>query len=790
MTRLPRSRSGLFRVLHLALASGVVVGGGALTGCSTVDTPPIATPPAPSTISLFGVSSVQQVDLLLMIDSSRSMADKQQILAFAIPDLVGELLNPPCVDAIGTPTATKPSDPLASCPPGAHRTIVPITDIHVGIVTSSLGGHGSDSCSVAGDTQSCPGGPNPSNNDAGHLVARKDACGGAAVPTYGSKGFLAWDPAQQLSPPGDAHLGSLTVAPTGTTTTATPGLLPSLKDLVVGVGQLGCGYTSQLESWYRFLVDPDPYESIVVDKGTHQAMPQGTDTLLLKQRADFLRRGSLLSIVMLTDGNDCSIKESGQFYYAAQQQSPGMPGAAFHLPRARKECATNPDDSCCKSCAQSAPNCPVDDACTASPTLTDAEDPVNLRCFDQKRRFGIDFLYPIARYTEALRSPMIADRQGDMVTNPLFMDLGNAGSVGAVRDPSLVFLTGIVGVPWQDLARDPADPTKGNLDSEELAAVLGSGSSAWDRILGDPQTHTLPTDPHMIESVTPRAGLPAPGSAPGADPVSGHEYTTGDDLQYACIFGLPAPRDCSSGNVNGCDCGPGTDNPVCDPTTPTTQLRAKAYPSLRELATLKALGTQGIVGSICPTQISDPSRADYGYRLAVNGILGRLASGAQGLCLARKLTPDAQGLVQCTVVEGRVASPSAGSVCTCDAARALREVPAAKQTILADVKASPLAKSEGLDCFCEVVAAGDPVDSSPEELLACRADASDPPSIVGGKDGGALANGWCYVDPTQNPTSNPEIVKGCPADEKQMIRFAGNTLASTNAVLFIDCAAQ
>jgi hypothetical protein len=783
MTRLPRSRSGLFRVLHLLLATGVV--GGALSGCGSVEAPPIVQTPDTSTVQPFEVRNVTQVDLLLMIDNSRSMADKQQILAFAVPDLVGALLNPECVDDTGGPAATQPSDPLASCPTGAHRRIVPITDIHVGIITSSLGGHGSDSCSVAGDTQSCPGGPNPSNNDAGHLVTRQTVCGNSAVPTYGSMGFLAWDPAQKLSPPGEAHLGSIAVDPAGNTTTMQPGLVPAIKDLVLGVGQLGCGYPSQLESWYRFLVDPDPSDGVVM--GSKGEKP-GIDTLLLKQRADFLRRGSLLSIVMLTDSNDCSIKESGTYYYAAQQQSPTMPGTAFHLPRARKECATNPDDSCCKSCGQPAPNCPVDDTCTANPTLSDAEDPVNLRCFDQKRRFGIDFLYPIERYTEALRSPMVANHQGDMVQNPLFMDLGMANSVGGVRDPSLVFLTGIVGVPWQDLARDPADLTKGNLTADEMTALDASGASAWDRILGDPQKHAPPKDLHMIESVTPRAGLPPPGSALGTDPINGHEYTTSDDLQYACVFNLPAPRDCSIAGVNGCDCSPGNDNPLCDPNTATKQLSAKAYPGLRELATLKALGSQGIVGSVCPKQIADPTRADHGYRLAMNGILDRLSTSIEGQCLTHSLTPDAQSRVQCTVIEGRVAGP--GSACTCDAGRARREVPAASQEIVTKLKGSPLAKGDGLNCFCEIVQAGDPVDSSPEELAACLTDASNPPIINGGKDSGALANGWCYVDPAKTPQSNPEIVKSCPVDEKKMIRFAGDTLASTNAILFIDCAAQ
>jgi hypothetical protein len=46
-------------------------------------------------------SAVDKIDLVLGIDNSRSMADKQQILALAIPDLVKGLVNPRCLDDKG-----------------------------------------------------------------------------------------------------------------------------------------------------------------------------------------------------------------------------------------------------------------------------------------------------------------------------------------------------------------------------------------------------------------------------------------------------------------------------------------------------------------------------------------------------------------------------------------------------------------------------------------------------------------------------------------------------------------
>ena len=68
-----------------------------------------------------------------------------------------------------------------------------------------------------------------------------------------------------------------------------------------------------------------------------------------------------------------------------------------------------------------------------------------------------------------------------------------------LRDGSLVFLAGIVGVPWQDIAVDPYDLSKGYRAAEELrmtAAALESAGQApppglssnqtlWNVILGD-----------------------------------------------------------------------------------------------------------------------------------------------------------------------------------------------------------------------------------------------------------------------------------------------------------------
>jgi hypothetical protein len=515
-----------------------------------------------------------------------------------------------------------PDAPTSACPAGLSREHEPLVDMHVGIVSTSLGGHGADSCPAMSYTE-CGLGVNYSNNDRGHLLSRPDPCTGGHVATYQDKGFLAWDPKQALTPPGEADMGELSAR---------------LKEMVVGVGQIGCGYESQLESWYRFLVDPEPSASIDLIKS--QATPSGIDDVLLQQRVDFLRPDSVLLILLLSDENDCSIKEYGQSFYAAQLKIGN--GTQFHLPRARSECAMNPNDPCCKSCGQSPGDCLPDPSCVDAnglvTTLTEVEDPASLRCFDQKRRFGIDFLYEIDRYVTALTKLNVPNRAGELVENPLFStDVAGV----SLRAPDKVFFGGIVGVPWQDIARDPSELAAGFRNADEMSQPVAEldGATTWDLILGDPASYKAPLDPHMRESIDPRSGAnPLTGDAieppsmagGGPDPISGHEYTSlgRDDLQYACIFSLPTPRDCTTPGLVSCDCKDGmNDNPLCDPadpanptTTRTSQARAKAYPGLRELSLIKALGPQGVVGSICPKQLADPSAPDYGYRPFVRSL--------------------------------------------------------------------------------------------------------------------------------------------------------------------------
>jgi hypothetical protein len=687
-------------------------------------------------------SRIDKIDLLLAIDDSSSMSDKQRILAVAVPDLVSGLVNPPCRDAEGAPIAT--DDPLAECPEGTRREFEPVLDIHIGIISSNLGARGSEwaqsGCVL---------------DDNAQLLSRLPDGGQQA--TFEDKGFLVWEPTSEAPEAGlygDAAL-----------------LNSDLAAMVEGVGQEGCGYEAQLESWYRFLVDPNPYESVAIDPDTNRTVMTGTDTELLAQRKEFLRPDSLVAIVMLTDENDCSYRADSYGYFTTGNTS----GRGIMTLKARSECAANPNDPCCAPCGHEPESCPADPLCE---DLTQEREQTltNLTCIDQKRRYGIDLLYPIERYVAGLSQDQIADRDGELHRNPLLVS-----EDGLHRGTDRVFFAGIVGVPWQLIARDPADLTKGfqNADEREEAGT-------WGQILGDPKSNVLPADPHMRQSIHPRAGLPGPGSGATEDPYSGHEYEVGmgpneiGDLQYACVFELNDPITCNP-TFTDCDCSPGhsTDNPLCqDPATGeygNVQYRAKAYPGLRELEVLRDVGDQGIVGSICPAQLDDARRTDrdYGYAPAIQAIIERLKQELGGPCLTRSLTPDTNKQVACIALEGRVTDPGA---CTCDHAGGRSDVAPEHQPAVTDALDRPTSQEAGLNCFCEIQ------QLRGDALAECQTSLDATPML----DGERL-DGWCYIDATDRHIGNEQLVAHCRDNERRTIRFVGEGEPISGAQLFLTC---
>jgi hypothetical protein len=701
-------------------------------------------PTSPTTnyfVSFLQQGGVDKADLLFVIDNSISMADKQAIFRDAVPQLVNRLITPQVDPAMGSPE------------------FKPVVDLHIGIVSSSLGGHGADFCSPTGDPNW-----NPTKDDHGRLIGAPGMRAGAP-PTFQNLGFLAWDPTNKYG--GEASAAAL---------------ISNFQALVTVDGETGCGFEATLEAWYRFLIDPNPPVDIVTQNGT--SVPLGTDNDVLAQRAAFLRPDSLVGIIMLTDENDCSVMDSGAGWLSSQGTLNNVP---FHLPRATSVCNTTPNDPCCVSCNATNPpagcNLAGDPECAKGGSLDEVGDSLNLRCWQQKRRFGIDFLYPTDRYVNALKSNQVTDRDGQVQANPLYLSGGSAP-----RDPGRVFLAGIVGVPWQDIA------TPESLTGPDLV-YLRSDQINWDWIVGDVNNWVMPQDPLMIEGPDPRTGVnpvtndplaPPTSTNPQENAMNGHEYNIPlrNDLQYACIFQLGQPRDCSTG-TGACDClsfDVSMNKPLCQPPgggqAGTTQYFAKAYPGLRLLQVLQDFGENSIVGSVCPKLPSgDATNPSSGYKPAVDAIVDRFREVMGAQCLPRELqtlqddpaTPqDETGKVPCDVVEAL----SPGAFAGCDAALGRTEIATddALRTAVLDrlASAGSCGGASGIPCtsfgLCRLA-----------QLVTPECQTSPTPTTPG----------FCYINDPNNA-----LLADCPDFEKRILRFVGDNVPAKGAIVMLACTAQ
>ena len=615
----------------------------AFAGCLRRD---VAAEEPTTTISFASVvpqPAIDKVDVIVMVDNSSSMADKQRILADAVPDLVRGLVQPRCVDKKTRMRTSDVADPLKpdgqQCPAGSEPAFTPITDMHIGVISSSLGGMSSKTCAPD---------PGRHNDDKGHLVARGDKP--ASIAQTGDLGFLAWYPDVAQNQDKSRH-----PQPPVPATGSLAGLSTAFQDLIVGVGQDGCGIEAQLESVYRFLVQPDPWTEIARDDGDHATYgpKDHVDVELLRQRAAFLRPDSLVAVVLLSDEDDASVDP-----LAFQGTAWRFEEADTVLPLATAACATDPASSKCTSCLFA----PDGDGCGGHPFYSPQQTPLNTRFASMKQRFGVDPRFPMSRYVDAFTKKVVPSRDNEHekgvyvgkpdCTNPLFAAHLPSGAGEELcklpkgpRTPDLVYFAVIGGVSNTLL---PAD---GDSSSVDWTKILGKDPARFDE---------SGIDPHMMVSTTPRAGLPGSTAADDADPVNGREWTTGgDDLEYACTFDLyarnadgttaPAPHECPTGDTT-CDCKAGSNAPVCSSTNRLLQMKGKAYPTRRELWMAKELGTHGIVASLCPKQLKTPGADDYGYRPAVRAISERLEATLTASCVPRPLERDGDGSVPCLVL--------------------------------------------------------------------------------------------------------------------------------------------
>jgi hypothetical protein len=612
------------------VATGPTPEGGGHDGSNDGSTNP---PPTPTS----------KLDILFTVQNSASMNGVGPYLQASVQAMFDRLLNPNCLDASGAVVGVSSA---GACTNGTLE-FQPIADIHIGIVTTSLGGRGGDQCS---DATTNPANPslNAHADDHGELINRTGA-NEAPLADASPSNFLAWFP----NVPGNAGKPAPPVPAIGVESQ----LVGDFQELLADTGVHGCGFTAPLEAWYRFLVQPDPYESFAMN-GT-QATYSGVDATILQQRHDFLRPDSAVAIVLVAIENDRSadpLSVSGQGWAFSNSNFPGSPNGA--APEGTVECQTNPEDPNCTSCAfdTSDPNfateCPADPPNGTDGYLDPEDDQLNVRFFHMKQRFGLDPQFPISRYVTGLTSAKVPDSadehdaMGDYTptlncVNPLFAtDLPTSATPASglcaltpgSRQPSQVFFAVIGGVPHQLLQSDPSNPDspqKGTLSAADWTAILGANPLQYD---------FTGADFHMLESETPRAGSACPPTAAdNCDPINGREWTTNKgDLQFACIFPLATPLDCTDpANTGACECATGaleTGTQLCQKdaggTYTQTQINAGAYPTIRALALAQGLGQQAVVSSLCPIHATEVTPGDplYAYRPAFTALIDQVST--------------------------------------------------------------------------------------------------------------------------------------------------------------------
>ena len=566
---------------------GVVVGVGAL-GAGCLDRPVTAASPTIKTnfTNAVNQSGIDKVDILFDIDNSASMGDKQTYLIQAIPQMIARLVTPQCLDDKTSVPTGQNADPTSGlCASGSTPEFTAVHDMHIGVVTSSLGprlgvaanGTGGGASSPVCDpalTVMSQGGQsvNAFNDDKGHLINRTSPFGSGSALSEAALaeggGFLYWFPTlgnggkTPVTPPATiTQIGSAGNAGT---------LVGDFTELVGGAGESGCGIESQLESWYRFLIQPDPYADLAIVGG--KATWTGVDTTIIQQRHDFLRPDSLVAVIVLTDENDSEIdvrSYSGLGYlFMSNTYSP---------PRGTSACAGTPGAAGCQSCPPAAAcagtsppaNC-NDSACKANGgvyTSTNDGDNwgynLNLRHVHMVQKYGLNPTpqYPLTRYFNGLTSNTVPNRLGEYpsatstytgtnnCTNPLFAktlptaaDVPDATATnpaeistslcnlptGAVRTAADVFYAHIGGVPHQLLQSKPGDgtcpattaaadcPQKDSLTASDWTKILGQGAAAYTGSGGTLSYDYTGIDPHMVESMTPRN---VAGTAPISDPI-------------------------------------------------------------------------------------------------------------------------------------------------------------------------------------------------------------------------------------------------------------------------------
>jgi hypothetical protein len=258
------------RAAHLCLRLSLLLSLVSLSGCFERSLVPIAPCTRSRVAENIDVEGVEDVDLLLVVDDSNSMAEEQSQLIAQLPRLVEVLA-----------TGDRGLDGTVDF--RAARTI------HVGIISTDMGvgvasGEGLEHCASG-------------NGDDGLLVSSTATCSGT-----GASGSVF-----------DFAAGADAVT------------FASTVGCVANLGTNGCGYEQQLEAMLKGLSPAGP-ETWTADGYVPPVFLSGTGhSGIGGPNAGFIRDDSVLAVIMVTDEDDCSASDSSIFEVGDPRYTSAVP---------------------------------------------------------------------------------------------------------------------------------------------------------------------------------------------------------------------------------------------------------------------------------------------------------------------------------------------------------------------------------------------------------------------------------------------------------------------------------
>jgi hypothetical protein len=264
------------------------------------------------------VCALRQVDLLLVMDNSASMANSQTAMSGQLATLLRGLMY---------------GNRGGNSSPGATREFAPVDSVHVGIVSSDMGINGVASQKSCGTLSFSP--VEHARSTTTTFIAKPKGDDGLLQISTAVAVDGVWANGTQLVPgePRCADVGLTTARPYADIMPLSVDVERSIESArcVSKLGTNGCGFEQQLEAMLKALT---PVDSTLRFFGDSRGQGDARDGVTpAGPNRGFLRDDALLVVLQVTDEDDCSTSDAaGAIFDPASSAYPGMPGVRCALP--------------------------------------------------------------------------------------------------------------------------------------------------------------------------------------------------------------------------------------------------------------------------------------------------------------------------------------------------------------------------------------------------------------------------------------------------------------------------